>query len=101
MTSMYEKVTKVCTEVVSHYLVLIINKSLQRSHVPKQLQGATVILVYKKGDKTLCFNYRPVSVLPTFSKVYEKIVYNRLMTHLTQYAILAYCQYGFRPIFFL
>ena len=48
------------------------------------------------GDLSLFINYRPVSVLPAFSKILEKIVYNRLINFLNKFNILSNNQYGFR-----
>ena len=44
----------------------------------------------------LCSNYRPVSVLPTFSKILERLIYNRLLKFVTKYNILYSYQFGFR-----
>ena len=52
--------------------------------------------IYKKGNKTLITNYRPISLLPVFSKIFEKILYKRLYNHLTLNNILVKEQFGFR-----
>ena len=57
---------------------------------------ARVIPLFKSGDKSLFTNYRPISVLPVFSKFLERIVYNRLINFLNKYDILCRNQYGFR-----
>ena len=57
---------------------------------------ARVIPLLKSGDKSLFTNYRPVSVLPVFSKFLERIVCNRLINFLNKYDILSRNQYGFR-----
>ena len=57
---------------------------------------AQVIPLFKSGDKSLFTNYRPVSVLPVFSKFLERIAYNRLINFLNKYDILSRNQYGFR-----
>jgi hypothetical protein len=54
------------------------------------------IPVFKSGDKLDISNYRPISLLPAFSKVFEKVIYSRLCQLLTQNKILANDQYGFR-----
>jgi hypothetical protein len=54
------------------------------------------IYSYKKGDKTLISNYRPISLLPVFLKIFEKIIYKRLYDHLTLNSILVKEQFGFR-----
>ena len=45
---------------------------------PARLKFAEIKPIYKKGDKSKISNYRPVSLLTSFSKVFEKIIYNRL-----------------------
>ena len=57
---------------------------------------ARVIPLFKSGDKSLFSNYRPVSVLPVFSKFLVRIVYNRLINFLNKYDILSRNQYGLR-----
>ena len=60
------------------------------------LKIAKVCPIYKNGDKTDINNYRPISVLPSFSKIYEKLVYNRLSQYVEKLCILNDCQFGFR-----
>ena len=57
---------------------------------------ARVAPLFKTGDLSLLTNYRPVSVLPAFSKILERIVYSRLLNFLNKFNILANNQYGFR-----
>jgi len=60
------------------YLAKIINVFFTTGFVPNMLKIAKVCPIYKNGDKTNIHNYRPISVLPSFSKIYEKLVCNRL-----------------------
>jgi Reverse transcriptase (RNA-dependent DNA polymerase) len=62
---------------------------------PNKLKTSRTVPIFKTGDKSLCDNYRPVSLLSTPSKVLEKYVANRLTTHLEQNNILHENQYGF------
>ena len=57
---------------------------------------AKVIPLFKSGDNNIYKNYRPVSILPSFSKILEKAVYNRFTDYLTKLNILNKNQYGFR-----
>jgi hypothetical protein len=63
---------------------------------PTRLKYATIKPIFKNGDKKNVANYRPISVLPSSSKILEKIMYIRLMNHLETNNILAVEQFGFR-----
>ena len=54
------------------------------------------VMVFKNGDRSQLNNYRPISVLPTFSKILEKLTCNRLVSYLSKHAILCSNQFGFR-----
>ena len=55
-----------------------------------------VIPLYKKGDSSLLVNYRPISLLPTISKILEKVIHDQLYEYFDKYHLLAEQQYGFR-----
>jgi exonuclease III len=74
----------------------IVNISLSSGIVPEQMKLAKVVPIFKSGDKEQICNYRPISLLPVFSKVLEKIVHNRLYKYLISRNILTPSQYGFR-----
>ena len=59
-------------------LTHLCRSSIESGIVPDQLKTARVIAIFKKGDQSKVNNYRPVSVLPAFSKIYEKLMYNRM-----------------------
>lgn len=75
----------------------IINQSLATGIVPKEMKIAKVIPIHKSSDPSILKNYRPVSLLPVFSKLLERIVYDKLMKFLITKNILYKHQYGFRP----
>ena len=60
------------------------------------MKYAVVKPLFKKGDKSKIFNYRPISILSSFSKVLEEVMYNQLPEHVNKYNILAEEQFGFR-----
>ena len=77
-------------------LVYIFNKSLQQGAVPSELKLAKVIPLYKSGDKDSVANYRPISLLTSFSKIFEQVIYNRLTNFINKYDIICREQFGFR-----
>jgi hypothetical protein len=81
---------------VAYPLKLIFNSSLCNGVVPDDLKIAKVVPIYKKDDPQTFGNYRPISVLPCFSKILERIVYNRTYEFLCKHDILYKKQYGFR-----
>ena len=52
--------------------------------------------IYKKGDPQLLDNYRPVSVIPIFGKIFEKVIYNRLYSFFSAMNVIYDKQFGFR-----
>jgi hypothetical protein len=81
---------------IIHPLTHIINLSLTHGEVPDEIKIAKVVPIFKANDPTQINNYRPISVLPIFSKIFEKVVSSRLETHLTNNNILSPSQFGFR-----
>ena len=88
-------VKKVATE-ISKPLSTIFNCSLKTGVVPEQLKIAKVIPIYKKEDVEVFSNYRPVSVLPCFSKILERLMFNRCMDYIDKNSIINEKQFGFR-----
>ena len=82
---------------VARPLKHIINLSLTTGKVPNQLKVAKIVPIFKTGDPYDISNYRPISLLPCFSKLLEKIVYIRLYKFLERNNIFYEHQYGFRP----
>ena len=64
---------------------------------PDELNIAKVIPLFKKDDPKLLKNYRPISLLPTISKVIEKIIFTQLSTYFNENKLIFDNQYGFRP----
>ena len=77
-------------------LVHICTLSLIHGVFPNELKIAKVIPLYKGGNARLFVNYRPVSVLSIFSKIYERLMYNRLSEFIELNDILYRLQFGFR-----
>ena len=74
----------------------IFNLSFNTGVVPVQFKIAKVIPIFKSGDSSSMDNYRPISLLNTFSKILEKLVAARLLSYLNENNILSKWQFGFR-----
>ena len=77
-------------------ITYLVNKSIRDSVVPAQWKVARVSQPYKADDRLQTENYRPISVLPVFSKVIERVVHTQLSTHLDNINYLYSHQYEFR-----
>ena len=77
-------------------LMHIFDKSITCGIFPSRLKVAKVTPIFKAGEKESITNYRPISVLPCFSKILERIMYNRLYSYLIQNNLLFEKQFGFR-----
>ena len=74
----------------------IFTRSLVTGQVPQKLKIAKIIPLFKSGDRTNVDNYRPISLLNSFSKLLEKIVFKRLSIHIENNNLLSNMQFGFR-----
>ena len=77
-------------------LTYVINLSLKSGTVPTDWKIAKVIPLHKSGSHSTIDNYRPISVLPTLSKILERMFYNQLMAHFEKNGLLFTHQFGFR-----
>ena len=91
----FPKLIKNVISEISTPLSNIINLSWNTGKVPDQLKIAKIIPIYKSNDKELVSNFRPISILPFFSKILEKIMYNRLLHYLETNKIITDNQFGF------
>jgi hypothetical protein len=74
----------------------ICNKVLSSGIFPIRLKYAVIKPIFKTGDRSDISNYRPISLLPSFSKVFEKVLYVRMYQYLINNNILVDEQFGFR-----
>ena len=80
---------------ISSVLIHLCNASFRSGIFPDILEIAKVLPYYKSGDKELFSNYRPISVLPAFSKILEKIVCDSLRQFCISNSIITEAQFGF------
>ena len=89
-------VFKKCFSSLCEPLKYLFNLSIEKGIFPDDLEIAKVTPIYKTDDISNLSNYRPKSVLPCFSKILERIIYNRLYQYLTENKILYHKQFGFQ-----
>ena len=82
------KFIKLSTCVIAPKLTSLYNRCLTEGNFPQVLKVAQITPIYKKGNKKTCSNYRPVSLLSTFSKILEKCIYFRLSSFLSDQCLI-------------
>ena len=82
------KVVKRVAQVIASPLTFVCNLSFLNGEVPNEMKIASVKPIYKSGDMSVFSNYRPISVLTTFSKIFEKVMHARVIAFLDKHNIL-------------
>ena len=90
------KIIKDIRHLICTPLSMIINKSVKKGIFPEKLKIAKVAPVFKSGNKLDIKNYRPISVLPLFDKIFEKAINSRLTHFLDINNVLCENQFGFQ-----
>ena len=90
------KILKLASPIISKPIAEIINRSIVSQIFPNEWKIAKVIPLHKKGPRNVLDNYRPISILPVVSKVYEKILYEQLIEYFNAKKLLSDNQFGFR-----
>ena len=86
---MSSKLLKLLKFELSKSLTLIINQMISSGVFPDSLKVSKIIPLIKKDDSSLLSNYRPISLLPTISKIFERILYNQLHEYFDNNNLLA------------
>jgi hypothetical protein len=87
---------KELVNIIDKPLALIINSCFQSGIFPKALKISKTIPIHKKGDKTLPSNYRPISLIPVFGKIFEKAIKIQVYQHFQVNNLFSPSQFGFR-----
>ena len=87
---------KSIVDIITKHLTVAINQCLKMGIFPNQLKIAKVVPILKSGDDTLFTNYRPISLLPSTSKVVERVISNQLYTYFATNGLFYGSQYRFR-----
>ena len=88
---------KICNESITIPLEIIFDESLKNGVFPEIWKRANVVPVHKTDDKSLVKNYRPISLLPIFGKIFEKVIYNSLFNYFISNKRFTPSQSGFLP----
>ena len=91
------RMIKICDESLVKLLLILFQNSIKLSHFPDIWKKSNILPVHKKNDKQLIQNYRPISLLPIFGKIFEKVVFNRIYIFLLDERLLNPNQPGFLP----
>ena len=87
---------KICDDSLVGPLGLIFEKSLVTGNCSSNWKKAKVIPVHKKESRQYKKNYRPISLLPVFGKIYDKLIFDAIYIHICQNNLIASNQSGFR-----
>ena len=87
---------KKCVDSFIEPLTYFVNSSISEGIFPSELKLARVVPIFKSGDPSLITNYRPISVLRFFSKVFEKVIYNHIISFMNKIDVLYDQKFGFR-----
>ena len=91
------KMLKRVSKTVAKPLCIIFNRSLQEGIFPDKWKLGNLVPIFKKGEKSIPANYRPVSLLSNLGKIQERIIFKHLYNHLYSNNLLYKYQSGFRP----
>ena len=89
------KSIKLSKTVISTILTKLYNKCIENETFPQILKQSQIIPIPKINPPTSATDFRPISLLPTISKVFEKILHKKMLNFLTKQKIINTCQYGF------
>ena len=88
---------KMYNKTLVYPLKLIFKASIQEGVFPDCWKKANVVPIHKRKSKNLLKNYKPISLLPIFGKIYERIIFKELFNHFHQNQLFTKCQSGFLP----
>ena len=90
------RIIKMCDFSISKPLFIIFKNCLAKGYFPKKWKKANVIPIYKKNERNLINNYRPISLLPVCSKIFEKVIFDNLYSYIFQNNFISDMQSGYK-----
>ena len=97
MDNLPAKILKISSYLIAPSLTAIFNMSLKSGIYIDEWKMARVIPIYKSENRSKCENYRPISILPIISKVFEREFFNQIYRYLNANSLISKFQLGFRP----
>ena len=91
------KMIKMCGESLALPLKMIFEAALNDGVFPDDWKKGNIVPVHKKDLKTMLINYRPISLLPIFAKIFEKIIFTSMFEYFIENELFTVCQSGFLP----
>ena len=88
---------RACPSGMARLIVLLFNMSIRSAIFPVLWKRAIVTPVQNSLKSAALTNFRPISVLPVMSKLFERVVYDRLLAYINDFDLLSISQSGFRP----
>jgi hypothetical protein len=90
-------IIKDLTDFLAPTLTTLFNRAIDENEYPDALKVTKLIELYKKKDRTLPENYRPISLLPIIAKLFDTLINKQIMHHITTHNVISSTQYAFRP----
>ena len=91
-----DKLLKAAAPAIAEPLKRIFNVSIASGKFPMEWKAARLTPIFKKGQRSMLDNYRPISILPVISKLMERILYEQMCDYFKKQNILSKHQFGFR-----
>ena len=90
------KYIKMAATVITPKLTQLFNICIKKGYFPQALKIAAIVPIFKKGNRENCCNYRPISILNPFGKIFEKCLYEQFNKFLIKNEPISSLQYGFQ-----
>ena len=90
------RLIKSCKLAIEVHLQFALNECIKEKIFPTKMKLAYVTPFFKKGDKLDSTNYRPISVTPSFAKIFERLLLTQMMEFIDKHKIINKEQFGFQ-----
>ena len=87
---------RIASTILVPYIQVFIDCCFANGIFPENATTATMVPIFKKGERDNPTNYRPISILTGFAKIFERIIFKRLITFLNKHKVMQDIQYGFQ-----